>query len=106
MKTKAVVIPSRRLGGVELDPSVIVEDADVIGPMAFALLLGAEMLMSGKLNFGFIYGFFSSGCVMLTLILNLMSPHDAVNIWTVVSVLGYSLLPVNILCLLKILLIN
>ena len=32
-----------------------------------------------------------------TLIINLMSPTDSISVWTVVSILGYSLLPVNML---------
>ena len=109
LKTKAVVIPSQRLAGKSntalMDPSLIVEDADLAGPLAFALLLGAELLLSGKIHFGYIYGFGLFGCLSMTLILNLMSPQP-VSIWTVTSILGYSLLPVNILAALKIVLVN
>ena len=68
------------------------------GPIAFAILLAVELLLAGKINFGYIYGFGLFGVLATTLIVNLMSPSDAISIWTVVSILGYSLLPVNFLC--------
>jgi hypothetical protein len=107
LKTKAVVIPSQRLNKSALmDPAMIVEDADLAGPLAFALLLGGELLLTGKIHFGYIYGFGLFGCLAMTVILNLMSPQGAVSVWTVTSILGYCLLPVNILALVKILLVN
>jgi hypothetical protein len=56
----------------------------------------------GKIQFGVIYGFSMFGCLAMTLILNLMSPTQAVSIWTVTSILGYALLPVNLLAAVKI----
>ena len=109
LKVKAVVIPFKRFSGEHsalLDPKMIVDDADLAGPTAFALLLGGELLLTGKIHFGYIYGFGVFGCLSMTLILNLMSPKKAVSIWTVASILGYSLIPVNILAALKILLVN
>lgn len=108
MKTKAVVIPFRRLAGntALMDPSLIVEDADLAGPLVFALALGFELLLGLEVEFGAIYGFGLAGCVAMTLILNLMSPTQAVSFWTVTSILGYALLPVNLLAALKILLQN
>jgi protein YIPF5/7 len=107
MKTKAVVIPFRRFQkqSALADPSIIVEDADLAGPLAFALLLGGELLITGKLQFGYIYGFGLFGCLAMTAILNLMSP-TAISFWTVTSILGYALLPVNILAALKIVLFS
>ncbi|EEC45664.1 predicted protein, partial [Phaeodactylum tricornutum CCAP 1055/1] len=107
LKTKAVVLPSQRFNKntALTDPALIVEDADLAGPLALALTLGGEMLLAGKLQFGYIYGFGLFGCMAMTLILNLMSPK-AVSFWTVTSILGYALLPVNILALVKIVLVN
>jgi protein YIPF5/7 len=106
MKTKAVVIPFRRFHkdnhSALTDPALIMEDADLAGPLALALLLGGELMMTGKLQFGYIYGFGVFGCLAMTVILNLMSPDKAISFWTVASVLGYALLPVNILAALKI----
>ena len=34
--------------------------------------------------------------------LNLMSPKSSISVWTVVSILGYSLLPVNMLAALNV----
>jgi hypothetical protein len=107
LKTKAVVLPSTRIWGssaVLLDPNLIVGDADLAGPAAFALLLGGELLLTGKIQFGYIYGFGLFGCLAMTLVINLMSPLQAVSVWTVTSILGYALLPVNLLAALKIVL--
>ena len=109
MKTKAVVMPSARIWGhqaVRLDPSLIIDDADLAGPAVFALALGGELLLTGKIHFGYIYGFFLSGCLAMTLLINLLSPRQSVSFWTVTSVLGYALLPVNVLAALKIVVIN
>jgi len=103
-KTRAVVLPFQRFGG-NMDASVI-QDGDLVGPIALALLLGGELLLSAKLQFGAIYGFGLFGCFAMTLILNLMSPQDAISVWTVTSILGYALLPVNVLAFLKIFLVN
>lgn len=107
-KTKAVILPYRKLTGntIHMDPSMIVEDADLAGPLMFALALGGELLITGKMHFGYIYGFGLFGCLSMTLVLNLMTPKEAISIWTVTSILGYSLLPVNILALVKILVVN
>lgn len=102
-KTKAVVVPFRRFQTTQsalTDPSIIVEDADLAGPIAFALLLGGELMLAGKLQFGYIYGLSLFGCLAMTLVLNLMSP-SAVSFWTVTSILGYALIPVNLLAAVK-----
>lgn len=101
-KTRAVVLPFQRFGG-NMDATVI-QDADLYGPLALALLLGGELLLSGKIQFGYIYGFGLFGCVSMTVVLNLMTPKDAISMWTVTSILGYSLLPVNLLAAVKIVL--
>jgi hypothetical protein len=106
LKTRAVVLPFSRFGGDQLDPAVICQDADMAGPIALLLLLGGEMLLTGKLQFGYIYGFGLFGCIAMTLVVNLMSPSDAISFWTVTSILGYSLLPVNVLALIKIVVMN
>jgi hypothetical protein len=107
-KVKAVVLPFSRVWGnsAMLDPSVIVEDADLAGPAVFGLALGGELLLTGKIHFGYIYGFFLSGCLAMTLLINLLSPKQSVSFWVVTSILGYSLIPVNVLAAVKILLVN
>lgn len=95
-KSRAVVLPFSRYASGRLDRSVR-EDSDLAGPLVFALALGGELLLSGKVSFGYIYGFGLFGCFALALVLNLMSPTDAISVWTVTSILGYALLPVNAL---------
>jgi protein YIPF5/7 len=114
VKTKAVILPFSRFqsnnhhhnNNAILDPVEICKEADLAGPLAFGLLLGAEMVLMGKLQFGVIYGFGMFGCVSMTLIVNLMSPTEPISIWTVTSVLGYGLLPVNGLALVKVFFMN
>jgi hypothetical protein len=51
------------------------------------------LLLSGKIHFGYIYGFSVFGCLALWMVLNLMSSLP-IDLWRVCSVLGYCLLPV------------
>jgi len=102
LKTKAVVVPFSRFGGDQVDPAVVCQEADMPGPVALLLLLGGEMVLTGKLQFGYIYVYGLLGCIAMTLVTNLISPTEAVSFWTVTSIMGYSLLPVNILALIKI----
>merc|ERR1719464_46363 len=64
------------------------------------------MVLTGKLQFGFIYIYGLFGSVAMTLVVNLISPNDPVSFLTVFSIMGYSLLPVNILALVKIFIMN
>jgi hypothetical protein len=95
VKSRAVLVPTAKF---TQEAEQYMDDTDMAGPLTFALLLGAELLLSGKIHFGYIYGFGMFGCLSMSLIINLMVPSQAgVSVWTVISVLGYSLLPVNAL---------
>jgi hypothetical protein len=74
----------------------IMDDADLIGPIIFCLLLGLFLLLSGKILFGYIYGVAVMGCLATYAVLNLMSEPGA-DISRTASVLGYSLLPMVVL---------
>lgn len=99
-RSRVVIVPFMKSSSIDISS---MEDADMIGPVLFALLLGGELLLSGKFQFGYIYGLCMFGCLSLTLILNLMTPKEAISVWTVTSGLGYSLLPVNALAAINIL---
>lgn len=86
-KTKAVVIPTSRLS------ESILEDADLAGPLFYCLALGMCLLMSGKVHFGYIYGFSVFGCFSMNAIINLLHAQG-LDFWRTCSVLGYSLIPV------------
>ncbi|TFJ88474.1 hypothetical protein NSK_000048 [Nannochloropsis salina CCMP1776] len=86
-KTKTVLMP---LGSMD---EHIMDDADLAGPLFFLLSFGIFLLMTGKVHFGYIYGFGVSGCIAMYLVLNLLSPKD-IDVWRVCSILGYGLLPV------------
>lgn len=89
-KTLAVLNPMSRL-----DPEVI-GDRDLAGPIMFCLLLGAILLLTGKIHFGYIYGIGVVGCLGIYVLMNLMSERG-VDIYKTASILGYCLLPVIIL---------
>ena len=102
-KSRAVILPSSRFFGSHIDSSIM-DDDDLAGPLTFALLLGGELLLTAKIYLGYIYGFGMFGCFFMALLLNLMCPPDqkSIPVWSVISILGYSLLPVNVLAFLNI----
>ncbi|XP_071522106.1 protein YIPF5 isoform X2 [Panulirus ornatus] len=85
-KTLTVLNPMRRT-----DP-LILQDTDLAGPLAFCLAFGSFLLLSGKVQFGYIYGIGMLGCVSMYGLLNMMS-LSGVSLGVVVSILGYCLLP-------------
>ncbi|EDV19327.1 uncharacterized protein TRIADDRAFT_5826, partial [Trichoplax adhaerens] len=85
-KTGHVLNPFRHI-----EPSIM-DDTDMAGPLVFCLLLGATLLLTGKVHFGYIYGVGLMGCIGLYSVLNLMSTNG-VALACIVSVLGYCLLP-------------
>lgn len=86
-KTQAVMYPMRKINKNMLD------DADLAGPLMYCLLLGSALLLTGKVHFGYIYGFSTFGCISMYTVINLIHPHG-LDFWKVCSVLGYCLLPV------------
>ncbi|GAB5364015.1 hypothetical protein AAMO2058_000933300 [Amorphochlora amoebiformis] len=86
-KTLAVLVPVK-----ELKQEIMV-DADMAGPLFFCLLLGFCLLLTGKVHFGYIYGFGLIGCLGMYIILNLMSDRS-IDIYRTASILGYCLLPI------------
>ena len=86
-KTQAVMYPMRKINRNMLD------DADLAGPLMYCLLLGSALLLTGKVHFGYIYGFSTFGCISMYTVINLIHPHG-LDFWKVCSVLGYCLLPV------------
>merc|ERR1719399_513651 len=86
-KTYAVLHPSH------VASREVLEDADLAGPLVFCLLLGLCQMFSGKLNFGYIYGFGLTGCAGMHMVLNLLSQQEGVDLFRVCSILGYCLLP-------------
>mmetsp|Transcript_2445 Transcript_2445/g.3395 ORF Transcript_2445/g.3395 Transcript_2445/m.3395 type:complete len:313 (+) Transcript_2445:18-956(+) len=96
-KTQAVMYPTKQI------ERNILEDTDLAGPLFFCLLLGSCLLLAGKVQFGYIYGFSVFGCLGLMLIVNLLHP-TGVDFWTTCSALGYCLIPVIVLAAISILL--
>ncbi|KAF8630653.1 hypothetical protein AX15_002803 [Amanita polypyramis BW_CC] len=70
----------------------IMDDADLAGPIIFVFCFGTCLLLSGKSNFGYIYGVGLFGAASIYMLLNLMS-EKGIDAYRVASVLGYCLLP-------------
>jgi protein YIPF5/7 len=86
-KTRAVMYPRRTV------PEGILDDTDLAGPLLFCLLLGALLLISGKIHFGYIFGFSVFGCFMMNVLINLIHPIG-LDFWRTCSAFGYCLLPI------------
>jgi hypothetical protein len=96
-KTKAVLIPR---GAITDELANSVREADLAGPFVFCILLGLALMPRGKLHYGYIFGFGTSGSVGLYAVLNLMSRMD-IELLCIVSILGYCMLPIVLLALLS-----
>lgn len=94
-KTKAVLKPFGKSTNQEYENELML-DNDLTGPIFFLICLGCSLLLQGKIQFGYIYGFGIFCCIALYTLLNLLSPPDSpsIDFWLVVSTLGYCLLPV------------
>ncbi|OAF63953.1 hypothetical protein A3Q56_08344 [Intoshia linei] len=70
----------------------ISKDEDMAGSLVFILLFATTLLMNGKIQFGYIYGFTFIGTFLIYIIMNLQLPTGP-SYALVLSILGYSLLP-------------
>ena len=116
-KTISVFHPFKKIEAHLLD------DSDLCGPLIFALGLGFALLLvrlitflrpflwvsssrnaiqTGKIHFGYIYGFGSLGCLGIWFVLNLLS-QSGVDLHRTVSILGYCLLPMVLLAFVRVL---
>lgn len=84
------------------DSKNILQDPDLAGPLVFLLLFGFLLLLTGKIQFGFIYGLGTLGCLIIYFIVYIVSPKG-ISFLCTVSVLGYCLLPMVMLSALSIL---
>lgn len=84
------------LNPFKITDSHIMDDTDLTGPLLFCLAFGGFLLLHGKVQFGYIYGFSVLGCLSMYIVLNLMS-MTGVSVGCVISVLGYCLLPMVVL---------
>eukprot|EP01083_Nonionella_stella_P130946 397553_1 len=84
----------------QVDVSVLA-DGDMTGPLIFCLILGFCLLLTGKLHFGYIYGYGLVGCVIMNGILNLMS-DTGIDMLRTASCLGYCILPIVLLSVLNV----
>ena len=67
------------------------------GPILIALCFGILLLLSGKIHFGDIYAIFVIGNFLLYFLFNFMSQVEIIPLYSMMSTLGYALLPMLIL---------
>lgn len=84
------------------DHKNILHDPDLAGPLVFMLAFGFLLLLTGKIQFGYIYGLGTLGCLIIYFVVYLVSAKN-ISFMCTVSVLGYCLLPMVILSGLSIL---
>lgn len=72
------------------------DDPDLAGPLIYFILFGIVLLLSGKMQFGYIYGLALISSTFMWVLVNLMNKTD-VAFSPVMSILGYSMLPILIL---------
>ncbi|KAH8585244.1 Yip1p like integral membrane [Cryptosporidium sp. chipmunk genotype I] len=70
---------------------------DMAGPILLIACLGFFLLLAGKIHFGYIYGIGILSCIGTYILLNIMSSSQSIDLYTTMSILGYSLLPIVIL---------
>lgn len=80
----------------------ILDDPDLAGPLVFMLTFGFLLLLTGKIQFGYVYGLGTLGCLIIYFVVYLVSAKN-ISFMCTVSVLGYCLLPMVILSGLSIL---
>ena len=73
------------------------------GPILVAVLFGVSLLAKGRVEFSNIYGFGLTGCICIYLLINLLSKRGQyVELYSCISILGYSLLPFILLAFVSI----
>ena len=84
------------------DHKNILHEPDLAGPLVFLLTFGFLLLLTGKIQFGYIYGLGTLGCLIIYLVVYLVASKN-ISFLCTVSVLGYCLLPMVMLSGLSIL---
>ena len=94
-KIKSIVIVDRPY-------QAYIDEPDLTGPILIALIFGLELLAAGKVQFGDIYAMFITGNCLAYLLFNLMSQKDNLSLYSIMSILGYGLIPMLLLGLIGI----
>ena len=64
------------------------------GPLLIMVIFGTLLMVGGKIQFGNIYGCGLSGCFGICVLINLLTVKTVyLNLYSTISILGYSLLP-------------
>ena len=73
----------------------LINDADLVGPIIFCFILSLFLLLKGRIQFGYTFGYFFAGCTLIYILLKLLSDSSSnnVSLTSVMSILGYSMIP-------------
>lgn len=94
-KTINSINPFKSAAGME-EAAHFRDDPDLAGPLIYFILFGVVLLLSGKMQFGYIYGLALISSTFMWVLVNLMNKTD-VAFSPVMSILGYSMLPILVL---------
>lgn len=103
-KSLAVLNPFHALELAE-NPAFLFEQTDLAGPILFCITLAVSLFLSGsKAHFGYIYGLCIIAVIGMYVLITLMctTVENFVSIAAVASILGYSLLPLVALSVLRV----
>lgn len=82
----------------------VLRDADLMGPIVIILTLCMCLLLRGKLQFGYVYGFSGTGCLGIWMLVYVMSQSGGIDVLTTASLLVYGLIPIILVAVVAIVL--
>lgn len=103
-KSLAVLNPFHALE-LNTNPAFLFEQTDLAGPIFFCLTMAASLFITGsKAHFGYIYGLCVISVIGMYVLISLMcnTVEHFVSVGAVASILGYSLLPLVGLSVLRV----
>ncbi|RKP30138.1 Yip1-domain-containing protein [Metschnikowia bicuspidata] len=92
-KTLTVLNPLKR----DINPDIMT-DSDLAGPIIFVLIFGTLLLLTGKVQFGYVYGVGLFGVISSHYLFRLMSNEVQIDMTRSASIIGYCLLPLVLVC--------
>lgn len=78
------------------------DESDQAGPFFIICVFALTLVLQKKTCFGYLYGISVIGSILVFLLLNLMSKNESILLYDTISILGYNLIPIVLLSVLKI----
>ncbi|CAD7969771.1 unnamed protein product [Amoebophrya sp. A25] len=82
-------------------PQQIVLEGDLTGPGLIVIALMGAMLLQGKIRYEVIYTLVTVSCMVSYLLINLMAQKGGIDLYCVISMFGYGLMPIVLLAFLS-----